>query len=194
MIRQQKNGYSLVELLVVAPIIVLASIIAFTIIFRGNQAYQYSMAQADASQLLTNSLDRISRVLRSTNVIIAASNNDLTVESYFSPRDSVPDRARYYLSNGKLLVDVTPASGTAPNYTYLASDMKTITLANATNTASQPLFRYYDQNGAMLNSPPTLAAVTVVEITLAVNPKPSVLKNDQSSSTRVQLRNRKTNL
>lgn len=194
MSKVSKHGYSLIELMVVAPIIVIASLIAFTIIFRGNQAYQYSVAQADASLVLTNSLDRISRVLRSTNVLIAASNNDLTVESYFSPRDSVPDHARYYISGDKLLVDVTPASGTAPNYTYQASDMRTITLAQVKNTASQPLFRYYDQNGTLLSTPPTLSAVTEIEITVSVNPKPIILKTDQTSSTRVQLRNRKTNL
>lgn len=190
----KKRGYTLIELLVVTPILVIASFIAFIIILRGWQAYQLSVAQADASYILTNSLDRVSRVLRSTNTIIAATDNDLTVESYFSPRDSVPDRARYYLQNGKLLVDVTPASGTAPNFTYNPADTRTITITSTTNIDGQPLFKYYDQNGASLSSPYTLTAITKIEITLSVNPKPSVLKTNQVTSTQVQLRNRKTNL
>lgn len=190
---KKQSGYSLIELLVVVPIIVIASFIAFTVIFRGWQAYQYSLAQADATFVLTNSLDRMSRVIRSTNSIVSASSNELVVETYFSPRDNVPDRARYYISNQKLMVDVTPASGAAPNYTYNSNDTRAITIANITNSTQQPLFKYLDQNG-IIQTAPDIASITEVEITLSVNPRPAILKTDQSSTTRVQLRNRKTNL
>jgi len=190
----RRRGFTYIELLVVIPIVVFVSAIAFLIIFRGWQAYQYSLAQADASYQLVNSLDRVSRVVRSTNVIVAAANNDLTVESYFSPRDNVPDRARYYISAGSLKVDVTPATGTAPNYVYNSTDTRTVTIIPIVNSITQPLFQYYDENGNKLTSPYVTSAVQKVEIFLSVNPKPTVLKANQTSSTQVQLRNRKTNL
>lgn len=189
-----RRGFTLIELLIVLPMILVAGLVATQIVYQGWQTYNYSLAQAEASNTFVRSFDRISRVIRSSNKVVSAAANDLTVETYFSPRDNVPDRARYYLSGGQLRVDVIPASGTAPNYTYPAGGMKTYTITNALNSGSQPVFRYYDENGGLMNSPYDLTAVRKIEIQLVINPKPSVLKVNQSSSTQVQLRNMKTNL
>ncbi|MEI7818844.1 MAG: hypothetical protein WCI47_01870 [bacterium] len=190
----KRRGFTFIELLIVMPIAVFLSIIAAMIIFRGWQAYQYSLAQSEASYQLVNSLDRVSRVVRSASSVVAASANDLTVDSYFSPRDAVPDRVRYYISSGVLKIDIIPASGTAPNYVYSSSDKRTITIISVKNGVTQPLFKYYDESGSLLSSPYDTSAIHKVEIGLVINPKPAFLKSDQSSSTQVQLRNRKTNL
>lgn len=190
----KRRGFTFIELLIVMPIAVFLSIIAAMIIFRGWQAYQYSLAQSEASYQLVNSLDRVSRVVRSANSVVAANASDLTVDSYFSPRDAVPDRVRYYTSNGDLKIDIIPASGIAPNYTYNSTDKRTITIIPIKNGVTQPLFKYYDESGGLLSSPYDTTAIRKVEISLVINPKPAFLKTDQSSSTQVQLRNRKTNL
>ncbi len=191
---QLRRGVTLIELLIVLPIIVVAGFVITQIMFQSWQAYQYSLAQAQASDTFVRTLDRMSRVIRSSSKVISASNNDLTLETYYSPRDASPDRTRYYLSSSQVKADVIPASGTAPNYTYPAGNSKTYNISQALNTASQPVFRYYDENGTLLTSPYDVNAIRKVEITLTINPQPKFMKINQTSSTQVQLRNMKTNL
>ncbi len=192
--RQTSRGFSLLELMIVLPIIAIAGTIALTLTMRAWQAYRLGVVQTDAQFENTTALERVSRVLRSTNQVIAASSNDLTIEAYFSPRNSVPDKARYYYANNELKVDVIPASGTAPNYTYLDTDKQTFTITNLLNTPAQPVFRYYDESGGLLTGSIDNNAVRVIEISLISNAKPELLTQNQVGSTRVQLRNMKTNL
>lgn len=189
-----RPGVTLIELLIVLPIIVVVGLVTTQIMFKSWQAYQYSLAQAQASDTFVRTLDRMSRVIRSSSKVISASNNDLTIETYYSPRDNAPDHTRYYLNSSQVKADVIPATGTSPNYTYPAGNTKTYSISQALNTASQPLFRYYDENGTLLTAPYDTNAIRKVEITLTINPQPNFLKIDQSSSTQVQLRNMKTNL
>lgn len=191
---RKPTGVSLLEILIVLPIIVIAGFVTVQIMFQAYQAYKYSLAEAEVSTTFVRTLDRIGRVVRSSNKVISATNNDLTVESYFSPRDNAPDKARYYYAAGVVKVDVTPATGTPPNYIYSSADTKTYTIVNALNAGSQPLFNYYDENGTALSSPYDLNSIRKIGINLVINPQPKVLKQNQSSSTQVQLRNLKTNL
>lgn len=190
---KQPTGFTLIETMIVLPIVIVVSFVIMQIIYQSNQAYNYSLAQAEASSTFVRTFDRMSRVIRSSNKVVAAANNDITLETYFSPRDDVPDRARYYLSNGQIKVDVISATGTAPNYVY-TSTPTTYTISQALNSGSQPVFRYYNENGTLLSTPYDVNAIRKVEIQLVINPKPKVLKTNQSSSTQVQLRNMKTNL
>lgn len=191
---QSPKGMSLIELIITMPLIILGSLLLYTAVYRGWQAYLFASAQTKASYAAINTLDRVSRVVRSTNKIIAASANDLTIECYFSPRDSVPDRARYYLQGGFLKVDVIPASGIAPNYTYLPSDTKTYTITAIKNSGSDAVFQYFNENEVDIGTSPDILAVRQIGILLVTNPNPKVLPSDQRVSTKVQIRNLKTNL
>lgn len=190
----KKGGFTLLELMIVAPILVLTATIAFTLLLRGWQAYNFALAQTDASFHAISSLDRISRVLKSTNKLVSITANDVTVEAYFSPRDNVPDHVRYYIQNSTLYVDTTPASGTAPNYTYLPANKKTYQITQLLNGVSNPLFRFYDESGNLLTSPPDINSVHELEVLIITNPAKRHLRVDQRSTTRIQFRNLKTNL
>ncbi len=191
---RKPSGVTMVELLITMPLIILGSILLYTAVDRGWQAYLFASAQTKANYEAVGTLDRVSRVIRSTNKIIAATPNDLTIECYFSPRDLVPDHARYYMQDGLLMVDIIPASGTAPNYTYLPADTKTYTITSIKNTGSDSVFQYLDENEANLGGSPDISAIRQIGILLVTNPNPKILPTDQRASTKVQIRNLKTNL
>ena len=188
-----RPGYTLVELLVVLPLIVMGSILLIWITYQGWRAYLFAAAQSKANYETTRLLDRMSRVLRSTTRIYEVKNNEIVFESFYSPRDVVPDKSRYYIDGTRLKIDTIPATGTAPNYTYDELTKKTYDLGEIRNGGSN-LFRYYDENNQSLTDLTDVAAVKQIEIVLITNPYPEVLPKDQEGSTKVQLRNLKTNL
>ncbi len=189
----KRSGYTLVELLVVLPLIVMGSILLIWITYQGWRAYLFAAAQSKANYETTRLLDRMSRVLRSTTKIYEVKNDEIVFESFYSPRDVVPDKSRYYIEGSRLKIDTIPASGTAPNYTYDELAKKTYDLGEIRNNGAS-LFRYYNENNQLLTDLNDIAAVRQVEITLISNPYPTVLPKDQEGSTKVQLRNLKTNL
>lgn len=190
----KRRGMTLIEILITLPIIAITGVIAVTILIRGWQYFRFGLAQTDATYETTNSLERISRVLRSTNKVVAAGSNDLTIQAYFSPRDDIPDQARYYKLGNQVFVDVIAAVGTAPNYTYPVDNKVTYKITDTLNSASEPVFRYYNEAGTELTGSVDVSAIRVVGLTLISNPKPNDLKKNQRGDTQIQLRNMKTNL
>ncbi len=190
---KRRPGYTLVELLVVLPLIVMGSILLIWITYQGWRAYLFAAAQSKANYETTRLLDRMSRVLRSTTRIYEVKNNEIVFESFYSPRDVVPDKSRYYVEGSRLRIDTIPATGTAPNYTYDESAKKTYDLGEISN-GSANLFRYYNENNQLLTDLSDIAAVRQIEIILISNPYPKVLPKDQEGSTKIQLRNLKSNL
>jgi type II secretory pathway pseudopilin PulG len=189
-----KPGITLIELLIVMPMLIIGSIILGLAVTRGWQAYLFASAQTKVSYESVNTLDRMSRVLRSTNKVVTAGPDEITVECYFSPRDSVPDLVRYFVENGMLMVETIPASGTAPNYTYDPQQKTTNPIAQLKNGSAEPLFSYFSADEQPLGATPDVAVIRTIAIQISLNPYPTILPRNQLNSTKVQLRNLKDNL
>lgn len=190
---RNRPGYTLVELLVVMPLIVMGSILLIWITNQGWRAYLFAAAQSKANYQTTHTLDRMSRVLRSTTKIYQAGDNEIIFESFFSPRDLVPDKTRYYIESSRLKIDTIPASGVAPNYTYDEAAKKTYDMGEIRNDTT-PLFRYYNESNQQVSDLNDIAAIRQLEVLLITNPYPNVLPKNQEGSTKIQFRNLKTNL
>lgn len=196
LISRQPAGMTLLELIIVLPMVAILTIIIMVLIINSLKSYRYSQAQAQGSYQIANYLERVGRVVRGAFDVESADSKSLVMHAYFSPRDSVPDRIRYFVdTSGNLRVGTVVATGTAPNYTYnVASEQATTLLSNIKNDAGTPVFTYYDDNGNQLTGTITPSSVKEIGIRLDINPDPSVLKNNLTGQTRINLRNRKTNL
>lgn len=192
----RRAGMTMLELIIVLPMITILTIILMTLIINSLKSYRYSQAQAQGSYQIANYLERVGRVTRGAIDIESADSKSLVMHAYFSPRDSVPDRVRYFVDNsGTLKVGTVVASGTAPNYTYnTGNEQVTVLLSNIKNDDTTPVFTYYDDNGNQLTGSITPASIKEIGIRLDINPDPSVLKSNLTGQTRINLRNRKTNL
>ncbi len=190
-----QTGYTLIELLIVTSIFGVIVLLLGNFAISGLNSYNYLTAQTNTSTDLNNQIGRVSTVIRGTTQIVSAGANDLTIYGYFSPRDNAPDKIRYYITGTTTLTaDVIPASGTAPNYTYLVSDMKTYIITTKLTTAPAPVFTYYDDLGGLLSGAFTTGQIKQIGILLSANPNPNRLPVPITISTRVTLRNMKTNL
>jgi prepilin-type N-terminal cleavage/methylation domain-containing protein len=186
-------GFSLLELLVVIVITGLIALPLSTFFINGLKSYNFVQAQSDTSLELETLADRVTRVVRGAISIDTAAPNSLIVYGYFSPQDTVIKKIRYFVVGTNLNIGVTPPGGTAPNYTYTGAEKITtsrIDLVMGSNT----LFTYYDDVGNKLTGAFLPAQVKEIGLYIGANPNAKQVPVPISISTKVTLRNLKTNL
>lgn len=187
-------GYSMIELLIVITITGLIAGPLTVLAIKGVTSYTFLEAQSNTSVELNILINRITKVVRGATSVDTASPNTLIVYGYFSPQDSTIKKIRYFISGTNLNIGVTPPSGTAPNYTYnSASEVITTTRVDLV-MGSKSLFTYYDDAGNVLSTSFLPSQVKNIGIYLAANPSAKQVPVPISLSTRVTLRNLKTNL
>ncbi|MBW4060990.1 prepilin-type N-terminal cleavage/methylation domain-containing protein [Candidatus Saccharibacteria bacterium] len=189
-----ESGYSLLELLIVIVITGLIALPLSTFLIKGLSSYNFIQAQSDTALELQTLSDRVTKVVRGATSLDTASPDTLIVYAYFSPQDTVIDKVRYFVNGTNLNIGVTPPTGTAPSYTYLPANEKfyTTRIDLAMGTAS--LFTYYDDADNLLTGSFLPSQVKEVGLYVAANPNAKQVPVPISISTKVTLRNLKTNL
>ncbi len=187
-------GYTLIELLVVIVITGAISIPLTTFAIKGLTSYTFLEAQSNTSLELNILADRIAKVVRGATSVDTAQANTLIIYGYFSPQDTTIKKIRYFISGTNLNIGVTPPTGTAPNYTYDPANEVVTTTRIDLVMGSNPLFTYYDDAGNQLSNAFATSQVKDIGIYLAANPNAKQVPVPISLTTRVTLRNLKTNL
>lgn len=191
---RRQTGYTIVELLVVMVLFMVLAIPLTVFTIKGMTSYQYLQEQSDTSIDLSTLSERIAKVVRGTTKVVTAQDNTLTIYGYFSPEDTVVKQIRYFVNGNNLEIGVTPPSGTAPNYTYNpANEVVTVVRVDLSMGAT-PMFTYYDDAGNTLPNGFATTQIKEIGIYVAANPNTKRLNVPISISTRVTLRNFKTNL
>lgn len=188
-----QNGFSLAELVITLAV---GTIIVITLYgFFSTSINNYFALQQDAVRFnaLTSETQRIGRVIRGATDVLSASQNDLVVYAYFSPRDSVVSKIHYYVSDGKLLADVTPMSSSPPVGVPLTAQTSTHTIIEKLHTTAD-IFAYLDSAGNVLPSLTNLRDIKGIRISLGIPPSRGAVSKQTTLSLAVSLRNRKTNL
>lgn len=191
---RREAGYSLIELLVVMTLTSMLAVPLIIFSYKGLSSYEFLQAQSNTSLELSTLSARMSKVIRGTTGVLIASNNTLTIYGYFSPQDATVKKIRYYIVGTNLNIGVTPPSGTAPNYTYNAADEVVTTTRVDLVMGANNLFTYYDDSGNVLPNGFTVGQVKAVGLYVAANPRTKQLSVPIAITTRVTLRNFKTNL
>lgn len=161
---------------------------------------QYLGLQGDGMVFSSLSLQsqRIAMVTRGLTDITQASDSEVTVYAYFSPRDSTVSLVRYYKSadGKKLLADITPMTANPPTGTPVTANKKTYTIIDQFYTVSGlKTFRYFDSGGGELTPPISdLHVVQQIQINLAAPTKAPSSNGYDQITVQVSLRNRKINL
>lgn len=188
------QGYSLVELLVVMALTTMVAVPLVVFTYKGLTSYEFLQAQSNTSGELSTLTARITKVVRGTTGVITASDNTLTIYGYFSPQDTTVKKIRYFVNGTNLSIGVTPPSGTAPNYTYNSSDEVVTVSRIDLAMGSNPMFTYYDANGDKLPNGFSTTQIKAIGVYVAANPRTKQLSVPIAVSTKVTLRNFKTNL
>ncbi len=190
-----RSGFSVLELLLVIFIVSLFGGLVTNTIIKSYANNRLVEAQSIVQTELNLAIDRLSRVTRSSTLIIQATETSLKIRGYPNVNDVAPSEINFYLEDGAIKYSVVPPTGSAPNYTYNSDDAKYYKLVGkTTNSILNPVWRYYNDQNILLNYPAQIASIKVVEPTLSALDINNILKSPIVVTTKITLRNFKTNL
>jgi type II secretory pathway pseudopilin PulG len=173
--RREESGFTLIELVVTAGVLVLASM-AFFSFLEGTTNVTARIEKSVASEEgLQIALRTITSDLRGASVLSACSSIDYrTCVTVDIPRSSGTTacparRMRYWLASGTLYQSRTDFPVGCATSTVVAANRPLLTSV----TSSGTIFRYYDRNGGTIdpvNTPGTVPSAASVLVTLRVAP------------------------
>lgn len=192
---RQSAGYSLLELILVMFIVSLFAGLVSSTILKSYSNNRLVETQSIVQTELNLAVDKLSRVLRSSTLILEATETNLKIRGYPNSAENAPSEINFYLQDNALKYSVISPTGTAPNYTYNANGAKYYTLLGKTsNSTANPAFRYYNDQNTLLTFPVSIASIKVVEPNLSALDTKNVLSKPIIVTTKITLRNFKTNL
>lgn len=195
--KHAQHGFTVLELIIVILVGGIISTLMFNF-FNGSYV-SYLKLQEDSIKFSDLSLQsqRVTKVLRGSTDVLEATANAITVYAYFTPRDNVVSKIRYYrdLTAGSLKADITPMSSAPPIGTPITAQMTTYTIIAKLHVASgTDVFEYLNSAGGSLGTVTNLRDVKGIRINLAVPPTAFATTKNTTITSEVALRNRKTNL
>lgn len=180
--RRNERGATLIEM---AATLMLLSIV-FTFVYKTVDTTTYAiagqaarLANLDEARTImavtTKDLRTATRLTAGTSPFTLGQDNEVVFYANLNNITGGPRKIRIYVDNSKVFISQmwTPDACTncAPNYTYTGTPTPRFVGRYVANTSSQPIFEYYDINGAKLTTPLSsagLLAVYSVKVTLVV--------------------------
>lgn len=158
----------------------------------------YILEMGKSSFIVSRSVNDLTQYLRRARqsdagsyTIVSADDNDLVVYSDYD-KDGKTERLHIYLSAGKVYLGIRNPSETFPPV-YDAGDETTLELAKQiVNTASDPMFSYYDSSYPETNAvdtPADVSEIRLIRIFLKINIDPNRAPDNIQQETFVELRN-----
>lgn len=169
---RSRKGLALSELMVATAIFSLVTLAVTNVYVNGQQSYFFLEGSAENMQEVRFSIEQLSKDLRTTVEITSASGTTVTF-SADPDGDGDTDTVTYTKSGSNLNRQVNSTTKT------LASGL--------VNSDSQPVFKYYDQDGAALTDG-TQAKLVEMDLRIDKNSQRSPFRSTQIT-TRIQLRN-----
>lgn len=188
---QSKSGFTIIELIVAVGIILVAGTIFLALLTWGLRLSRESQAATTLQVETSDALDQMTRDIRGASDVITATDSTLTIDVYPRYASASPDRIGYTVVGTRLEREVIPPTGYPPVYILGDEVIRGLTNHVATDTG---IFRYFDEDGIELSNPPPLGAVSMIEVTLTLQDTSARNPQPLTSTTKVHLRNRKTNL
>lgn len=191
-IRRQK-GFTLIELMIAVSIFVMIFIMGADFVIRGYKSMAFESEQEAAVKNARRIMELVTKEIREINLsargdypISTTSEQSLAFYSD-ADNDGSTEKIRYFLS------DRTFKKGAIlPGASLDYSGTENITsIADYINNQTEPLFFYYDSDGATST---TINDIRLIKVKLKVNVTPNIMPNDYYLESDIQLRNLKDNL
>lgn len=191
--KYNKDGFSLIEVLVVITILTLMSAAFMALFSNGYKTYKYNQEMIGSSELAAKGIREFEKTTRGATQITDATNNLLTFLAY-QKGDSypAPSKISLYLNGNDFYKSVIPPTPSGSTYIYQDADKVTTLITGS--VSDQNMFSYYNEAGTLLSSPPEKDAVKMIGCTVTIDLDPTKSPAGIPQSTKVELRNLKTNL
>ena len=189
--KEKKKGLTLAELLVTMGVFSIVMVGINQLFLKSWQNYNLVMHTSEASIIANRGVSEVVNVLRKIRdgsdgsyPILNADEFDLVVFSDID-KDGIIEKVHYYLDGTNFMVGMTNPSGFPTSYASGDGETKVI-IANVTNTSSQSIFHYYNNENNSITAPVSnLIDVRMIKVSLWVDRK----EGDLAIESYVSLRN-----
>lgn len=194
-----KNGFTLIEIMLVMLISVIIITISGDFIIKGFRSSTFGYEQDSAVNNARKALGLIAKEVRESNQ--AANGNyilDTVDEQEFSfysdlDNDNLTEKIRYFLDGTTFKKSTIVATGTLLEYNSANEEINEI--CRYVENQANPIFTYYDQNNIQITDPGSHKSdIRLVHVNLKINVTPERAPNDYDVNIYVQIRNLKDNL
>ncbi len=191
---KKRRSFSLIELIMVIALMPIIGLILIYFIRNSLVIYQRGQILSNTSSESNDLTSRMTAALRGTFQINTATSTSVVALSYYAPADATPTQVTIQKNTNALSISTITGVFSNNAYVYDPATAKTKTISThlVTNPAT-PLFQYYDESNNLLVSPIDVKGVHLMTITSTVF-SPLDQTRTQTSSTKIELRNLKTNL
>jgi len=191
--RNIKNGFTLVELILVISILSILTLLISSIIVRSFQAYRFNREGASYQEQTMKAMLDFEKNVRGATEVVSSS-----VESFdffvYLPKDDypAPSKVRYFYEEHQLKRGVIKPEGNGPVFLYPEEHEAVSSVTY--NVTNSNLFSYFNDISEQIDEPIAIDAVRMVKINLSVDRDVNTAPATVSEETSINLRNLKTNL
>lgn len=196
---RDKQGFTLIETLVVIFITSLVFVAASWAIITFYRANGFIMHQASAIQSATKGVETMVREIREASYadtgaypIVSASDMEFVFYSD-TDRDNNIERVRYFLDGSDFSRGEIESSGNPLRY-EASDEVVSVLSVYSRNDAGDPIFSYFDSSGTEIPDLSDITNITFVRVNLIVNVVEGRAPNEFNLRSTAQIRNLKTNL
>ena len=196
-----KPGLTLIETLIAISIFTLGISGFSMLLVQEWKSNKYTIEMGRSSMIVSQGVNKMMDYIRGARQsdnggypIQSADSNDLVIFSDYDS-DGVTERLHFYKNGTNVMMGITDPTNTMPK-TYPSGDQSVKTIASfIVNTASDPVFAYYDTNYTgnvstpPLATPAIIANVRLVKIRLKVNIDVNRAPDNIEMQTYVEMRN-----
>lgn len=191
--RRKFRGLTLIEVLVTATLAAILFLIVTNMITSNLKLYHKNQKSIALEEKMAQVMREFEYSTRAASQIISADENNLVYLRYYDLASPAPVQVRYFVIGNQFEVGRTQPVGTPPNVLYPSENEEIVLLIEGLSNSGS-LFSYYDSNGNLLPLPVDIVQTKMVELGMTLVDNGSNPPSTVSGSTRVNLRNMKTNL
>lgn len=186
-------GFSLIEAIVVVGLISILAVLVSTFLSKSLSIYRIKRQSVDLEEKAAVVMRDFEKETRAASQIQTAEADELFYYRYFDLTSPSPSKVHYFMDGNQFKIGITSPVGVEPNITYPSqNEVIKLIVGNVTNTGS--IFHYYTDSGQELTGTIDPAAVKMVELNISLDMDPNSPPAPITESTKVNLRNMKTNL
>jgi len=188
-----KKGYSLIEMIAVMCLISILTLIIVSMLVVSLKNYRNNKQVVDAQEKVATVMREFEQATRAADKLINVGPNELSYYRYYDLVSTSPTKVRYFVDGNQFKVGLTKPEGVSPNITYpVASERIDLIISDVVNSAK--LFDYYDGVGNLISENININSVKMIKLTISLDKNGDLPPAPTTETTKVMLRNMKTNL